>query len=256
MFFLILGLLFLCIIGLTRALNRYKQVFRQENLWGRWPIRKVSLQEISSCFIPEELGPQKSTEITFIGNYGSRGSTSDLETWVLCTLAKGARFIFEFGTFTGKTTYLLAKNAPEHAKVFTLTLPPEGRGEYLTQEQDHKKDTQAALDESIFTQFYYANTVVCQKITQLFADSKQFDETPYIEQMDLIFIDGSHAQSYVESDTQKALRMLRPGGIVIWHDYRGPKRARGVFRTLNALNNTLPLMHIENTSLVAYKKMQ
>jgi hypothetical protein len=71
--------------------------------------------------------------------------------------------------------------------------------------------------------------------------------------MDLIFIDGSHAHSYVESDTKKALRMIKPGGIIFWHDYRGSNRAPGVFETLNAFSKTLKLVHIAGTSLVAYK---
>ena len=149
---------------------------------------------------------------------------------------------------------MLARNAPNDGRVVTLTLPPEGRENYQASAHDDGKDTKAALQESTLTQFYYSSTPVASKITQLFADSKQFDETPYLNQMDLIFIDGSHAQSYVENDTEKALRMLKPGGLLLWHDYRGANRAKGVFKALNNLNKKLTLMHIENTSLVAYRK--
>ena len=135
-------ILLVCVFFLLKALNRYKQVFRQENLWGKWPVPKVSLQSFNALFTPDELGPKKDTEITFIGNYGSHGSTSDLETWVLCTVAKTADSIFEFGTFTGKTTYLLAKNSPKNAKIFTLTLPPEAHNHYTSSDTDDKKDKQ------------------------------------------------------------------------------------------------------------------
>jgi predicted O-methyltransferase YrrM len=88
----------------------------------------------------------------------------------------------------------------------------------------------------------------------LFGDSKRFDESRFAGTCDLVFVDGSHARSYVESDSRKALRMLRPGGIVLWHDYHGPRRARGVFDALNALAGELPLAHIKGTSLVAYRR--
>ena len=68
------------------------------------------------------------------------------------------------------------------------------------------------------------------------------------------FVDGSHAYSYVVSDSRKALRMCAPGGLILWHDYRGPRRARGVFRGLNELARDLPLVHVAGTSFVAYRK--
>ena len=220
-------------------------------MFRNWPIPKVEIDQFDARFQPETQGPSKNTEISFIGG---AGSISDFETWILCTFAKKSLNIFEFGTFAGKTTYLLAKNAPKSSKIFTLTLAPEGRSAYKASESDDAKDTKSALDESIFTSFYYTNTPVSSKITQLFADSKMFDESPYVGKMDLIFIDGSHAHSYVESDTQKALKMIKPGGVIFWHDYRGPNRAPGVFETLNKLQKDLKLVHIAGTSLVAYKK--
>lgn len=48
--------------------------------------------------------------------------------------------------------------------------------------------------------------------------------------------------------------MVRPGGIVLWHDYRGRKRAEGVFRVLNGLARHLPLVHLAGTNLIAYRR--
>ncbi len=100
----------------------------------------------------------------------------------------------------------------------------------------------------------YLGTPVAAKITQLFGDSKAFDATPYAGQCDLVFVDGFHARSYVESDSRKAFAMLWPGGHVLWHDYKGPLGARGVYDVLNALARDLPLQHIKGTTLVAYRK--
>ena len=36
---------------------------------------------------------------------------------------------------------------------------------------------------------------------------------------DAVFIDGDHSQKAVEHDTEMARKIVRPGGIIIWHDY-------------------------------------
>lgn len=36
---------------------------------------------------------------------------------------------------------------------------------------------------------------------------------------DLVFIDGTHTAEAVERDTKLALRCVRPGGFVAWHDW-------------------------------------
>ena len=199
------------------------------------------------------IGPAVASEITAIANYRVPGGISDVETWVLCNLAKSARLIFEFGTASGKTSYLLARNAPPDAKIVTLTLAAEARHLYSAEADDDRAAECAALAESL-GDFTYAGTAAAAKITQLLGDSKAFDEAPYAERCDLVFVDASHARSYVENDSRKALRMVRPGGYVLWHDYAGPRHARGVYEALNALARELPLRHIDRTMLVAYQR--
>ena len=118
---------------------------------------------------------------------------------------------------------------------------------------DSAGETRVALQESAFDRFYYTDTAVASKVTQLFGDSKAFDESPWVGQCDLVFVDGSHALSYVLSDSRKALRLVRPGGLVLWHDYKG-RRIPGVYKGLNQLARELPLVHIASTSIVAYRK--
>ena len=231
-------------------LRHYRAKFEQTGLLRAWPIQKVSASEVDTSLAPGELGPPLSAETVFLPELNVLGGISDFETWVLSAVAKQSQCIFEFGTCTGKTAYLLARNAPPDAEVITLTLPPEQRAAYVNVAADSRGDRMAALKESAFTSFFYEGTDVEPRIRQLFADSKRFDETPYVGRCDLIFIDGSHAASYVESDSRKALRMVKPGGLIFWHDYRGPTRSPGVFRTLNELAKELPLRHIAKTSLV------
>ena len=216
-------------------------------------IREVELHEFDPVFAPTPLGPGLATEVFFVGQVGVHGGTSDREAWVLSVLAKKARKMFEFGTCTGKTTYAWGRNSPADAKIVTLTLGPTQKKDYVVEGGDDERDSKRALKESSHESFYYSGTDVEPKITQLFIDSKHFDETPYAEQFDLIFVDGSHAYSYVISDSRKALRMCAPGGIVLWHDY-SDRTTLDVLKGLNELSREVPLVQLAQTTLVAYRK--
>jgi hypothetical protein len=123
---------------------------RQRGLLRRWPIRKVYLPDLDPRFQPDDLGPTRAAEVTYLGRgiIPVPGGTSDTEAWILAALAKDARRLFEFGTCTGKTAYLWARNQPADGTVTTLTL---------------------------------------------YGDSKQFDDAPYADSCDVVFVDGSHA---------------------------------------------------------------
>jgi hypothetical protein len=228
---------------------------RRRRMRVTWPIRTAPLSELDPIFTPNDLGPTVETEVSFVGRGPIEvpGGTSDAEAWVLATLAKKATSIFEFGTCTGKTTYLVARNSPANATVTTLTLSPETIDQYVKESDDNRRSTRAALRESKVTHFLYQGTQVEPKVRQLFGDSKSFDESPYVGACDLIFVDGSHAYSYVVSDSKKALQMLKPGGVILWHDYVGMEE-EGVFKGLNELGRDLPLMHVQGTTFVAYRK--
>jgi hypothetical protein len=228
---------------------------RAEDLFGRYAIPPIPLAELDPMFQSGPFGPELATEVHFIGRGGVQvpGGTTDSEAWILAVLAKGARRMFEFGTCTGKTAYLWARNSPPGAIVTTLTLAPEEAALYSADVRDTSLDREHALAESCFQSFLYSGTEVEPKIVQLFGDSKQFDETPFLGQMDLIFVDGSHAYSYVHSDSDKALRMIKPGGLILWHDYRGPLGGKGTDRALIELAQRLPLRHVAGTEMVAYR---
>jgi predicted O-methyltransferase YrrM len=228
---------------------------KQRNIFSSWPIPPARLPDLDPAFAQTELGPTLDTEVAFIGGssvVAIPGGTSDTEAWILSVLAKRARMMFEFGTCTGRTAYLWARNSPPDARIVTLTLGSDDVAAYRRDGSDTSSATRIALAESKFDSFYYSDTPVAAKVRQLFGDSKAFDESPWAGQCDLVFVDGSHARSYVVSDSRKALRLVKPGGLVLWHDYRGYK-LRGVFDTLNELARELPLVHIRGTTLVAYR---
>jgi hypothetical protein len=245
----------LCVVLAVRILGERARR-KQQGLFSPWPLKRIRLHELDPVFTPGPFGPTIATEVSFIGRGPIRvpGGTSDAEAWILAVLAKRAERLFEFGTCTGKTAYLWSRNAPEHARINTLTLAPSQQHEYVKGADDTDQDTKFALNESVFEEFLYSGTACAERVGQLYGDSKQFDETPYLDWADLVFVDGSHARSYVESDSVKAMRIVKPGGLVLWHDYAGPGHAPGVFQALNALAGTVPLRHVDGTTFAMWRR--
>jgi predicted O-methyltransferase YrrM len=153
--------------------------------------------------------------------------------------------VFEFGTFNGRTTLNLAANTPAEAKIYTLDLADPGEAQLATDRED---DDYHLLERS---GNYFRDTALGGKIEQLWCDSARFNETSLREQVDLVFVDGAHSYDYVRSDTTKALAMLRPGGVILWHDYCA--WYPGVFEYLHELLPRFPLKHIEATHLAVLR---
>jgi predicted O-methyltransferase YrrM len=253
---LLAALSFVAAVILAVSHLRHRAVRKQRNLFGEWPIQRVPPEAVDPVLRPGTFGPTRETEVAFIGRgpYLVDGGTSDAEAWILAVLAKRARRMFEFGTCTGKTAYLWARNSPPEARVVTVTLAPDHLGDYTREAADDPADVEFALKESSHTEFLYSDSPVASKVEQLFADSKALDVSPWAGSCDLVFVDGSHAYSYVVSDSAKALELVAPGGLVLWHDYAGPRHAAGVYRALNELAERLPLVRLEGTTLVAYRR--
>jgi predicted O-methyltransferase YrrM len=247
---------FVVAVALAIPLLRQRSVRKQRNLFGEWPIPRAAPEAVDPVFQPGPFGPTLDTEVAFVGRgpYVVDGGTSDAEAWVLAVLARRAKLMFEFGTCTGKTAYLWARNSPPDARVVTLTLAPDNVASYRREVTDDPTDVAFALKESTHTDFLYSHSSVAGKVEQLFGDSKTFDVSPWKGRCDLVFVDGSHAYSYVVSDSEKALDLVAPGGLVLWHDYAGPRHAAGVYRALNELSGRIPLVRIEGTTLVAYRR--
>ncbi len=58
------------------------------------------------------------------------------------------------------------------------------------------------------------------RLCQVLCDSRDWDTTAYPRGFfDTVLIDGGHATEVVCHDTRQALPLLRPGGLMLWHDY-------------------------------------
>lgn len=166
------------------------------------------------------------------------------ELVILCSLARmlDARRVLEIGTYDGNTCLNLAANTREDAHIVTIDLPPDWDGNTRFKVPGLMRNS--ADRSEVGRQF--RGTPYTEKISQVFGDSAALDWQTLGGPFDLIFIDGCHASVYVESDTQNALRHLRTGGAVVWHDYG---MIKDVSDTVDAYAHRFPIHAISGTRL-------
>ena len=176
------------------------------------------------------------------------GYIDDPNRAVLAALCRAlpARTFFEIGTNRGRTAWTVARNNPG-LQVLTLDLPDQDSVTGVTFDLNDS-------DRDFFVEKWdrgeaYLGTPEEERITTLLGDSATFDFSPFAGAVDLVFVDGAHSYDYVKNDTERALEMLTPGGIIAWDDYPA---IPGVYGYLNEIASTLkhPLYHIFGTRLV------
>jgi predicted O-methyltransferase YrrM len=126
-----------------------------------------------------------------------------------------ARRVFEFGTYRGFSTVQIVLNLPLDAKVFTLDLPVTN----LTTKFELDTPGEIAVVQDARKGELIPGELR-NRITFISQDSALFDPQPYASSMDLVFVDGAHTAEYVKNDSEKGWKMLRPGGVICWHDCR------------------------------------
>jgi predicted O-methyltransferase YrrM len=187
------------------------------------------------------------------------GSMTLLEGAILASLIRllEAKNIFEFGTFQGHGSVLLAVNSAPEARIVTLDFDPAARPAAA----DHAPAASTAND-SFLRDVHAAGGAPCiaraapalqRKITQIACDSHTLDLDAHDlrKRFDLIFIDGGHDAATVRNDTRKAFDMACDGAAIVWHDY-GSAVHSDVTDYVDELSATLPLVHVEATMLVLY----
>lgn len=185
------------------------------------------------------------------------GMTSEYEAWIIGCLSKISQNIFEFGTCSGKTTYLMALNSNDNSKITTVTLDPSKVAAISKNNEDNKTSFRNIMKESIYNNFLFTNTKEEKKIKVIFQNSLDLDERKFKKKMDLIFIDGGHTYSVVKSDTEKAFRMINSNGFILWHDYvPGKKSSKDVVRYIHEISKVKNIYHIKNTSICYFKNNQ
>lgn len=151
----------------------------------------------------------------------------------------------EFGTWQGTGTLYVLEEC--EATVWTLNLlegetDAEGRWVYSANRPPpprtwwtrvsgyvrRKLTGQAPVYESLgyqtdnlgFIGRHYLERGLGNRVCQIYCDSRNWDVSNYPDGFfDSCLIDGGHQYEVVSSDTANALRLVRRGGIVLWHDF-------------------------------------
>ena len=155
-------------------------------------------------------------------------------------VGRGVQSAFEVGTFNGGTTRLLAEALPADGRVVTLDLPPRVFDQTQSPEAFQGSDVG----------FAYASSPAVGKITQLLDDSLSFDSTPYLASFDLVLVDGGHEYRHGLADTVTALRIVKPGGLILWDDFE--PHWHGLVRGICEAMEGRRLVRLAGTSLGAY----
>ena len=174
------------------------------------------------------------------------GGTSTEEVVHLASLAAvlQPKCILEIGTFTGLTTVAFILNSPPETRIISMDLPPDAD----VSDKDYIGSDVKLVERRRVGHFVHVLGLV-HRYEQLLCDSTQFDPEPLAGQVDLAFIDGSHALPYVINDTEKVASMLSDEGLVLWHDYSGVGVFRPLAAYLEALGRRAPIYRIPDTTL-------
>ena len=171
-------------------------------------LRAVGAEEICPSFVAGRIQLERVAEC--------EAGVSIVELTLLAHLARSradAR-IFEIGTSRGRTTLNLALNVGPGGHVFSLDLPQDADvdpGQYAPAQEVEVRVLRRAE--------YLLGRTDRLPVTLLQGDSTRFDFSPWYGGIDLVFIDGGHVRTVLESDTVNAFRMIRDGGMILWHDY-------------------------------------
>jgi len=178
--------------------------------------RSVDLLRFPTVTVNEllpESGPEWRATLALFPT--AKASVSVLESVCLLLLMKrsNATAVFEFGTYKGVSITQFALNLPADSRMFTLDLPES--------DASSRFPISIPKDAAIASEPGKGSLVppdLKPRITFIARDSATFDAEPHAGQFDFVFVDGAHNAEYVRNDSEKGWRMLRPGGIITWHD--------------------------------------
>lgn len=135
--------------------------------------------------------------------------------------AASPKRIMEIGTAQGGSLFCFCKLAPKEAEIISIDLPPLATDKYLRQ-------------------FFKLFPKKGQKIHLLKVNShkkktiKRVKKILNGKQLDFLFIDADHSYKGVKKDFENYFPLLRPGGIIAFHDIY---TAKGVKKFWNEIKN-------------------
>ena len=152
------------------------------------------------------------------------------------------KMMFEMGTYDGLTTAVMMLNSGPDSQVVTLDLPPTAMLNRPVLDADGELVDSRNLAS-------IPRKLGLTRYTQLLQDSMEFDPSPYLDSVELGFVDAAHDLKHVRNDTEKMAQMMKDEGLVMWHDYGGKGALRPLAKYLESLAKVCPLYRIPGTAL-------
>lgn len=201
-------------------------------------VGSIPLAQLGSLLSPGNVGSPPLPSQKLFADWRMEDDDAPIFRYVYSVF--GPNRHLEFGTWKGFGTCLCLENCA--ATVWTLNLAdgetkPDGKwayGERVIDEstrpagavalnfgQDEKGPrTYHRTDAGGYIGHLYREKDLGHRVCQIYCDSRKWDTSAYrADFFDSVLIDGGHQTDVVISDTRKALSVLRPGGIIMWHDF-------------------------------------
>lgn len=150
----------------------------------------------------------------------------DYEALAAIALRFNPKSILEIGTYLGVTSDFFLTLLPDSELVSIAYENPRWR--LLGRQYNNSELTKAQIGSEVQPQRR-------SRFTQLFGDSHQLCPESLVERhgrFDLVFIDGDHSAAGVSMDTDLASKIIKPTGVICWHDANPKKRYLDVRRFL------------------------
>ena len=134
--------------------------------------------------------------------------TSAADRAALVSLFDGHARVLEIGIQEGYTADLLLKNLPNIRSYVGIDVTPD----FVTELTAQRLEVPAVAGIRVASDPRVRTIVKAGGSAHVIPSE--------IGKVDAAFIDADHSASGVERDTDLARACVRPGGIIVWHDYR------------------------------------
>jgi len=143
------------------------------------------------------------------------------------------RVMVEIGIASGLTARRVLEHVPSIEKYYGVDVPSDFVTTLRCQQSEvqHKPGRWALHDE---------------RFRLVVRDQGSLDVADQLEPADAFFIDGDHSYDAVMHDSDTAGGLIKPGGVIVYHDYQNP--GVEVTEALDALHAAgWPLEHVAGT---------
>lgn len=156
---------------------------------------------------------------------------------------QGARTVVEFGCNNGRTAAAVLRNVQTVERYIGVDVPVG----YVTPCKVQRREVPDVPGEL---------ALVDPRFELILRERGTFDLTADdLPACDVVFIDGDHSESAVLNDRSLAQRIVRPGGLIVYHDDNG-LRTVDVSRVLDDLHERgADIQHVAGTWL-AYEEVR